>query len=410
MSEYSDYGNLQQPPGGYASSAAPFAGYGPSQSASSPYGQGALAVADADDGGGGGGGTSSPAQLPSPYPSPADPGLTDAPKGDKLRQCFTDLTKKKAFAHLKLALVDLTGAGQGTAPYVGYKDKDLTFVGSIAKIALILPAFALRQAARSAAALLVPPPTPGDFFNQLDSAWDREFRRGFRGGKANDTKPDLRAILAARPASHGAPLKIDFTIQQNQDLTKAGFRPRLVLALDLSVNEAAAVCIDDLGFPYIHEAHRAAGVDGKDGLKLNLDFGKKTWDPSFGGGQHATTRWIAELLVLIARDRLVAKGLAPEIHDVMSTDPPDLATGIDNRLSAEESKTLTRQGKIGYLDKGPFADCAIIRRTTAKGTMLCYVAVALNGNSHDEIKDVGAALDDCVLIAHGEPAKPVAAP
>jgi len=416
MSEDFDYGSLQQPPGGYANSAAPSAGYGPNQSASSPYGQGALAVADADDGAGGGGGTSSSAQLPSPYPLQADPGLTDAPKGDKLRQCFADLTKKKAFAHLKLALVDLTGAGKGTVPYVGFKDNELTLVASTAKLAMILPAFALRQAARSAAALLVPPPTPGNFFNQLDSAWDKEFRRGFRGGKANDTKPDLRAILAARPASRaGAPLKINFTIQQNTDRTKAGFYPLLELALsELSDNAAAAVCIDRLGFPYIHEAHRAAQVDskgGKDGLKLNSDFGLKTWDPSFGGGQHATARWIAELLVLIARDRLVANGLAPEIHDVMCLKPPDLATGIDNRLSSDESKTLTRQGKIGYLDTGPFGDCAIIQRTTAKGTMLSYVAVAFHGNSHDEIKEVGAELDDCILVAHGEPKKkPVATP
>lgn len=416
MSEYSDYGSLQQPPGAYGSTAAPPTGYGSSQNAPSPYGQAVLAVADGGDtgsgsGGGSGAGISPPVQLPSPYPSPADPGLIDPPKSDKLRQCFTDLTKKKAFAHLKLALADLTGVGQGAAPYVGYKDSELSFIASMAKIALILPAFALRQAARSAAALLVPPPSPADFLNRLESAWDSDFRRGFRGGKANDSKPDLKAILAVKPPSKkSTTLSVDFTMQQDQDIKKAGFRPRLVLALDLSVNEAAALCIDDLGFPFIQEAHRAAGVDGKDGLKLSLNFAGKFWDSSMSGGQHATARWIAELLVLIARDRLVASGLATEIHDVMSTDPPDLATGIDNFLPDAERATLTRQGKIGYLDSGPFTDCAIIRRTTAKGTMLCYVAVALGGKSHDEIKDVGAALDDCILLAHGEPVKPAAAP
>lgn len=407
MSEYSDYGNLQQPQGGYGGNVAS-ARYGASQNAPSPYGQAAFAVADAADGGGGG--TSASPQIPSPYPSLADPGLTDAPKDHKLRKCFADLTKKKAFAHLKLALVDLTGAGQAAAPYVGHKDSELTFVGSIAKIALILPAFGLRQAARTAAALLVPPPTPTDFFNQLDKAWDSELRRGFRGGNAADSKPNLKAILAAKPVSDRAPLKVDFTAQQDRKLSKAGFRPRLVLALDLSVNEAAALCIDDLGFPYIQEAHRAAGVDGKDGLKLNLDFGKKRWDLSMGGGQHATARWIAELMVLIARDRLVEKGLATEIRDVMSAEFPDLATGVDNRLPDAERGTLSRQGKIGYLDEGPFADCAIIRRTTAKGTPLSYVAVALGGKSHDEIKEVGAALDDCVLVAQGEAPKPAAEP
>jgi len=346
--------------------------------------------------------------MPSPYPSPTDPGLTNAPKGHKLRQCLSDLSNKKAFAHLKLALVDLTGAGEGAAPYVGYKDNELSFVASMAKVALILPAFALREAARAAAASLVPPPKPDAFFKQLDTAWDSDLRRGFRGGKAADNKPKLTSILTARRDSDRKPLRIDFTVQQDPDLAKAGFRPRLVLALDLSVNEAAALCIGDLGFPYIQEAHRAAGVDGKDGLKLNLDFAGKAWDPSVSGGQRVTARWIAELLVLIVRDRLVARGLADEIHDVMSTDLPDLATGIDNRLPESERGTLTRQGKIGYLDSGPFNDCAIIRRTTAKGTALSYVAVALGGKSHDEIKNVGAALDDCILSAHGETLKPTA--
>ena len=409
----SDYVDLQNPPDAYGDAGGATDGYGPRQNAPSPYGQAVLAVADAGDAGsgsGGGGGTSSSVQLPSPYPSPSDPGLTDPLKSDKLRQSFTDLTKKKAFAHLKLALVDLTGVGQGAAPYVGFKDRDLSFVGSIAKIALILPAFALRQAARSAAALLVPPPSPGDFFNLLESAWDNDFRRGFRGGKANDSKPNLKAILAAKPASKkSATLNVDFTMQQDQDIKKSGFRPRLVLALDLSVNAAAALCINDLGFPFIHEAHRAAGLD-KDGLRLNLNFGGKFWDPSMSESQNATARLIAELLVLIARDRLVANGLATEIHDMMETDFPDLVTGIDNLLPDAERATLSRQGKIGYLDDGPFADCSIIRRTTAKGTMLCYVAVALGGKSHDEIKDVGAALDDCILVAHGEPPKPAAAP
>jgi hypothetical protein len=413
MSDDSDYSSLQQPPGGYGNNAAQGTGYGASQNAPSPYGEGALVVAETDDeGSGSGSGAAAPAspRLPGPYPATRDQGLVPAAKGTPLEKCFADLTKKKAFSHLKLALVDLTGAGQGDAPYLGFKDDDLTFVGSIAKIALVLPAFTLRQAARSAAKVLLPAPTPVNFFKQLDSFWDSEFRRGFRGGKARDTKPDLTAILAARLDSARRRLKVDFTSQQNTDRAKAGFLPLLNLALGLSVNEAAALCIDRVGFPYIHEAHRWAGVDGKDGLKLNLDFGGNTWDPSFGGSQSATARWIAELLVLIARDRLVGPGLAAEIADIMTEKTSDLYDGIYNTVTDTERTTLTHEGKIGYLDEGPFNDCAIIRRTSPKGTPLIYVAVALAGKSHDEIRNAAAALDDCILAAHGEPAKPAAAP
>ena len=130
------------------------------------------------------------------------------------------------------------------------------------------------------------------------------------------------------------------------------------------------------------------------------------WDPDdTSSGQKTSARWLTELLVVIARKRLVRKEIADEIRYIMSSEQPDLATGIYNRLTESEMESLSRQGKIGYLDKGPFADCAIIRRTTLKGTSVTYVAVALNGSSHDKIKEIGAELDDCILRAHGEPPK-----
>lgn len=373
------------------------------QLAFAPDGAGGGGSGGAGGGITGGGGTITQPPPPSPYPAPANPGLVAAGKNSKLHKALHLLAKKKPY--LKLALADLTGIKSSDAPYVGFKDHDLTFVGSTDKISLILPAFHLRQAARGAAASIIPPPVPADFLAMLEKAWSKDFTRGFLGGGAKDTKPKLRAILSATRVSGKKTLKIDLTTHQHKVLSKAGFRPRLILAEQLSVNAAAALCIRDLGFPFIHEAHRAAGLE-KDGLSLGLDYGGKAWGGSMPRNEHAKARWLTELLMLIARDRLVAPGLAPDIYDVMATDQEDLAIGINNYLSADESLTLTQQGKVGYIEKkGPFADCGIIRRTTAKGTNLVYVAVALNGKSHADIREVGAALDDCILAAHGEPLK-----
>jgi hypothetical protein len=63
------------------------------------------------------------------------------------------------------------------------------------------------------------------------------------------------------------------------------------------------------------------GLFDKKGPWLSLDFGGRAWDPDIkGSGQAATARSLAQLLTLVAQDRLVASGLAKEIRQVMSRD------------------------------------------------------------------------------------------
>jgi hypothetical protein len=360
---------------------------------------------DFDEPGGGGGGGPT---IPSPYPTRVDPGLRTAPKDHRLSKALGMVTAQKAYTHLRLAVADLTD-DRSRPVYVGYRDSEQTFIASTAKLAILLPAFALREAARDAAAAITAK-NEADFFQQLARAWRTAFARHFRGGKATNTRPDLPRILSAKRAKQTDPFTIDFTMQEAVDWTQRGFHQRMLLALKYSENPAAASCIRDLAFPYIHGVHKSAGLFTRNGLWVSLDFGGRHWDPDFSGsGQAATARSLAELLTLIAQDRLAASGLAAEIRLVMGTYPgasagSDLGRGILDRLPEAEKSTLSLQGKIGY-DDGLFADAIILRRTSAKGKNLAYVAVALGGKSHEEIQQAGVALDDCMLLAHGEAVK-----
>ena len=228
---------------------------------------------------------------------------------------------------------------------------DLVVRGSIAKIALILPSFALREAARQAAGVIAAA-SPQDFFKQLDKAWDKELRRGFRGGSAKE--PSLTSQdPAARQDQKSGRLSIDFTAHHDADLANAGFRPRLfVLAVDGSKNDASALCIRDLGFPYIHEAHKAAGDGRPEGASAKPRFGGRKWDASIpGSGQAATARWLAELLALMlgAADQEGARQSDPR-RDVSRLSRS--CDRIHDRLPDPEGQTLTPKGKIRLSGQG----------------------------------------------------------
>jgi hypothetical protein len=354
-----------------------------------------------------GGGGDGPA-IPSPYPRRVDPQLQPAKRDHPLRIALGIVSRQKAYSPLRLAIADLTDDPKHPV-YAGYRDEEQTFIASMAKLAILLPAFGLREAVREASAV-IGAKTAGDVLKLLAKAWASEFRR-FNRRNANNTAPNLPRLFSVTPWKDKL-FSVDFTAQGDSDWSKRGFLQRMGLALDISDNEAAASCIRDLGFPYIHGVHRSAGLLNEKGrgLWLSLDFGGRPWDPSFkGSGQAATARSIAELLVLIAQDRFAAPGLWPDIRSIMSAGG-DLKQGIYKRLPTAESDTLTAQGKIGYKNAGSFCDGAILRRTSAKGKKLLYVAVALGGADHDDIRRAGSALDDCVLLANGEGVKPTANP
>jgi V8-like Glu-specific endopeptidase len=85
-------------------------------------------------------------------PSVMNPGIYDDSKNykiaSKLQECLMGVMKKKEFSHIKVALVDLTK--DPTNPdFAGFNDKSQVYVASVAKIAVMLAAFQLRQDLRT---------------------------------------------------------------------------------------------------------------------------------------------------------------------------------------------------------------------------------------------------------------------
>ena len=357
-----------------------------------------------DPSGGGGGGVV--ATIPSPYPTRVDPGFVYANSKHPLRIALDVVSRQKAYSHLKLALVDLTKDPK-KPDYAGYSDDQQMYVASTAKLAILTPALALREAVRGAADAIQAKDDVA-FFKELNKAWSSEFRRFSRGGKdVNNSVPVLSRIFTAKRAKDSDPFTIDFTQRQGG---ADGFLEDMKWSLKSSVNSSSARCIRDLGFPYIFGVNKSAGFFTTKGLWVSLDYGGKHWDPSFtGSGQAATARSLAALLALVAQDRLVRPGLAAELRTLMAGEgqwaSSDLESGIMARLPDAEKAKIEMQGKVGY-EGGTFGDCAILRRKGPKDLKLAYIAVVLGGRSHDEVKLAGSALDDCVLLANGQAVKP----
>lgn len=86
-------------------------------------------------------------------PSIIDPGIYDGPIkyliAKDLQACLMKVMERRAFAHIKVALVDLT-KDLAKPEFAGYYHKSQVFVASIAKIAAMLGAFQLRHDLRVA--------------------------------------------------------------------------------------------------------------------------------------------------------------------------------------------------------------------------------------------------------------------
>jgi len=353
------------------------------------------------DGGGGGDGVGKPPPFPSAFMSGADPGLVAVGGGHPLRVALSKLVAAKPFDTMRLALVDLT-VDPLKPLYAGYRDTDPTYLASMGKLAALLAAFHLRESARRAAKQITAK-SDKDLFSQLNRAWAAEIRKSNRAGQdANNDPPVLNKVLAAERATAKDPFEIDFD--------KAGdtsFHHQLIMALAFSNNESAAVCIRALGYPYIDGALKAAGLNGKNGFFINADYGNRYWVKSARVLQDGSAQAVAKLLTLIAQDRLAGGGTQQDIFGIIAFGlNGDIGPGISAALTEDDRYSLIVRSKNGYLDNGPFGDSAIIRRKTATGKKLHYIAVVLAANSHAEVQAAAVALDDVVLLANGEKIKP----
>jgi hypothetical protein len=216
----------------------------------------------------------------------------------------------------------------------------------------------------------------------------------------------------------------------------AGFAPldgvpyleRLRLMIGLSTNKAAATCVRNVGHAYTASTLLKSGLFDPErggGLWLRGDYGGDWKDPktktkkiSYGwsdaeGGPSggATSGSLASFMTLLVQERLVSASasLAMRAH----LDPPQRLTrsplqdGLEITAADWKDRRRTRSvsalSKIGLLQGGKRGlefDCAFIERTQ-DGVKLRYVAIALNADGAEVMRDLAVKLDECIMQNNG---------
>jgi hypothetical protein len=108
-------------------------------------------------------------------PNVVDPRIYDGPIkyriAENLQKCLMGVMQRREFAHMKVALVDLT-KGVTKPEFAGYYHKSQVFVASVAKIAAMLGAFQLRHDLR-VATKQKKPRTLAELFAAVRDDWAR---------------------------------------------------------------------------------------------------------------------------------------------------------------------------------------------------------------------------------------------
>ena len=359
-------------------------------------------------GGGGGGGTAvkappaPPKNVPGPWPGPVHLNPTLAAKGSAIQSYVMDGIGK-SFPNVRLALIDLTDPWD--IVYVGRRDDDVVAIHSVAKLAILHAAFALRAAARSALPPIVAA-VPADPLGTLDRAWTPAIRRAML---ADDAVPDERPRLPAIFAPVGGDGSgLAFATAPTPADAKAGiaaFADRLRASIGSSNNLGSARCIRDIGFPYLNAANEKAGLrKGGKGLLLTLDFNGRARSKSGVGAQAGSARRLAEYMAMLHLGRLV-DGASDEIRDLLGGYDGDrpkglgsaIALGVFGLVPAAAAPPFSARAKVGYLgnDKLDYSEAALIRRPH-NGRELVYAAALLKAKDADEAEIVGGLLDEAI--------------
>lgn len=344
------------------------------------------------------------ADLPGPFPA-KPPNLGWAPS-DSLQESLKRFAAKAPFAQMGVALVDLSRNPR--IGYAGWNDTRQIYVASLAKIGAMFAAFQLRQSVR-AAAKLVSVPDSAKVFDAIAADWTPGVSSRTKGRPADF--PRLARIFSIS-GSQGN-WAIDFIDSQKnwEEITKIGdslpkglgFRDRMKLMIANSNNQAAASCIDDIGFQYLNGALAAAGFfnagAGGGGLWIALDYGGHWWGKAAGGGwaQGATAAAVAGLLALLATDRLVDADASKEMREMMSF-KGHYGSWFVGRLAKAGRGPSRAFGKIG-LD-GTLDDCVVVERPVKIDDhmkTLRYAAVGLGASSQEAIEALIIKLDDAMV-------------
>lgn len=371
-----------------------------------------------------------PAAVVAPFP--ASPYAITFDQGNTTMTAkMAALAADPAVSHLCAALVDLTG-NPGNAPYAGFNDQDMLYVGSMQKLSAMYAAFELRaRVLREITAEIGAGLSPGasgwqqPALAKISAAWRPKLHAAFPA--LPDGFPTLSTVLAFS-ASGGVDFDTALPPLSDGDIDTIGefgapggkYRDWMRAMLRWSNNAAAGQCIRPLSYPYINGALAGAGffdATKQTGLWLSGDYEGHDWLPANGAGQPLSPRWrtaqgrgtsnftatafqVARLMTLLATNGLVDAAASQAMCGLM-TGADGIGSYIKAALDADGRATTSVISKIGYGDDERSHDCAIVERTVG-GKALRYVVVALGSTprTRSDLDRLVLRLDDIIVALH----------
>jgi hypothetical protein len=349
---------------------------------------------------------------------------------------------KFPYRSLQMALVDMTEPELRRPKYAGVNDRIQSQVDDIARLGLMFAAFQLRDLVRTAVSAMDLSSARG-VLQDIESAWQPVWEKRFPNRKSDAPKYDRIFKVSQLGAQQWT---ASFTEDARRDdgilngIAAAGsgenvdFTSRLNLMLRWNDNAAARGIQRDLGFQTTNALIEDAGffdASRGGGLWLSKHYGiNEQW----GGGdpvsaktvQGTTARAVAELLTLLAQDRLVRATTNRDIWKFMSSSRSGTLGNGDWIVNAVDAATdpdapvvpgatpakRTVDGWLGLTSVfgSRFGDCALVRRVSPFGFNLQYCAVVLGASSVATIEQVAVKLDDCIRAQHPKPPPPPPAP
>jgi hypothetical protein len=342
-----------------------------------------------------------------------------------LKDRLSKAKNKDAFAHMGIAVVDLTGIGENPDPKGAFSmplganamfDQQRA-VGSLSKIHCMFAAyFLLEQVAIAAAAISSNAKDAADVAAQITADWKPIVSTKIP--KSPHDFPNLTHMFDfVGAAPWGPSFKDDKTswdgLVPYHESSKAKidslkFKDRMKLMIRFSDNMASGSCVRDVGFQYINGALDAHGFtdNAKNGiLWLGTDFGYTNsppimgtppWDNNPDGTWvRANARGIASYLTLVWTNRLVNKNASKEIREDLLL---DRSVGFATYIGNNTPNTLRTWSKIGLLG-GTISEGVIIEASAGAGTIR-YAAIGLGATRVSVMEELATIFYLCVKAQH----------
>jgi hypothetical protein len=338
---------------------------------------------------------------------------------------FFDLVKQHNDTNLCIALVDLTG-DPAKPRYVGMNDDQMIYPGSMAKIAVLFAAFALKKQIQEIVNGIPTggPKTAKALFPLIEANWGPKLKALFPGRPEKGyglgrsmISPDLATIL--KISSTGI---VAFN---------TAFQHWLEGMAVMSNNYSASLVIDAIGYFYINNLLANAGLfrasdptDGT-GLWISGDYEGHDWvsnttdkannaagpklfpfwaehqpdggKPRTHGNFVVTASDTATLMTFMARGQLVDPESSEAMADLLSRSRTGAGSIIQSIFNRQDPKIAVdfMAPKVGIGNDVSYHECAFIRRTTVADKQIQYVLVVLGSQKVNYPGDFETAVLEC---------------